>query len=98
MSYGYIFEPLGNHSVYNTLTSAVTFTKPDGATHIAFQPRTKAVYYTIDGTTPTATNGFKVSADDSDVVPVGDSVANIRIVEAEASASVGYIWLLAKGI
>jgi hypothetical protein len=92
-----IYEPLGNHSVYNTLSAAVTLTKPDGATHLVLQPITQAVYYTMDGTTPTASNGaFYLAAADADVIPCGDSVPSVRVIEAAASAKVNYIWLLGK--
>ena len=99
MSFLSEFSPRGSHSVYNTLSAAVSFTKPEGATHFAFQPQTKAVYYTFDGTTPTATSGaFYVAANDAEVLPCGDDITVVRIIEAEASAKVNYIWLISKAV
>jgi hypothetical protein len=92
-----IYEPLSNHSVYNTLSAAVTLTKPDGATHLAIQPITQAIYYTMDGTTPTSSNGaFYLAAADADVIPCGETVTSIKVIEAAASAKINYIWMLGK--
>ena len=91
--------PRGSHSVYNTLSAAVAFTKPDGATHFVFQPITQGVYYTFEGTTPTASNGaLYVAANDSEILPCGDDITTIKVIEAAASAKLNYIWIYAKEV
>lgn len=90
----------GTQQAHITLTAAVAFPVDKGATHFIVQARSKAIYYTIDGTTPTAVHtgtAFYVAADDSDIVPIPEGLDAIRIIEQSPGAHIAYAWLTAKG-
>lgn len=84
---GYRLNPLGSHSTDATISSATTITPETNADYVAIQAFTNAVRYTLDGTTPTASVGFRIAANDSDVVSVGPNTV-IKVIEETASASV----------
>lgn len=89
-----------NQSAYLTLTAAVGIDIPTGATHVILQARTKAVYYSIDGTTPTAgatSAALYQAADTGDIIPIPDGLDKLRVVEAEASASITYMFCADRG-
>lgn len=84
----------GSHSAYNTLSAAVAFTPEDGATHMIVQAHAQGIWYSFDGTTPTAAApAFYVAADDSDIIPMPDGIDAIRIIEGAASATISYQWV-----
>lgn len=90
----------GTQKAHLTLTAAVALTVEKGATHFIVQARSKGIYYTIDGSTPTALptgTAFYVAADDSDIVPIPDGLDALRIIEESPSAHIAYAWLTAKG-
>ncbi len=85
------FQPEGSHTRNAALSSAVTLTKPSGAGLIILQCETQNVKFTLDGTTPTATVGFLLTAGDPPIlVPVAG--AAVKVIEVAASASVNYQW------
>lgn len=89
----------GSQSAYNTLSAAVALTVPDdGTTHMIVQAHTQGVWYTIDGTTPTAAApAFNIAAGDSDIIPIPDGLDAVRIIEGAASASISYLWAVDRG-
>lgn len=88
----------GNQSAYNTLTAAVALSVPDGATHCVIQAHTKAIWYTIDGTTPTAAApAFYIAAGDSDAPRLPEGLDAVRIIENEASATISYLFVADRG-
>jgi hypothetical protein len=86
------FNPVGSHTQNGSLSSAVTLTAPDGATKILIQAFTQNVRYTLDGTVPTASKGFKMSTTDAPLlIPLGNDTV-IKLIQETASASVEYQW------
>src|SRR5262245_23468178 len=89
---GYIYNPVGAHTTNSSLSSAVTLTVPMGAAQIlVMQAFGQAIRYTLDGTVPTASTGFRLAAGESDVIPVSADTT-IKVIEETASASVQYQW------
>jgi len=82
---------VGAHTTNATLSAAVTLTKPDGGDYVQLQPFTQNVRYTIDGTTPTATTGFQMGANNIYEIEVGEG-ATLKVIEEAASASIQYQW------
>lgn len=84
-------KPVGSHASNSSLSSAVTLTKPAGASAIMMQAITQNVRYRLDAGTPTASLGFQLAAGDYILLPVpGDDV---RVIEETASAVLQYQWL-----
>lgn len=83
----------GSHTTVSDLSSAVNLstTKPEGADYIQIVAFTKNVMYTIDGTTPTSSTGFPLTAGTIYNLKVGQG-ATMKVIEAEASASIQYQW------
>lgn len=90
----------GTQAAYLTLTAAVALTPPnDQTTHLILQPHTQGIWYTIDGTTPTAAApAWFLAANDSDIIPLPDGLDAVRVIEAAASASISYQWASDRGI
>ncbi len=90
------YRPQGSHTRNTSLSAAVTLTPPAGTDALAIQALTQPIRYTLDGTTPTATVGFKVAAGDSDIIPIAAGVT-VKVIEETASAEIQYQWLLWQG-
>lgn len=83
--------PRGAHVSSNSLSSALTVTKPDGARSILVQALTQNVRYTLDSTTPTASVGFQLKAGDPPIlIPVYNSA--IKFIQETATAVLQYQW------
>ena len=86
------FEPVGSHYDGTVISSAVTLTPPTGATKLLIQATGKDVRITLDGTTPTATKGFSLKADDPMLlIPLGNNTT-VKVIEEEATADIQYQW------
>jgi hypothetical protein len=85
------FTPNGSHTRTTDLSSAVTLTRPDGAINLMIQPLTQNVRITLDGTTPTASVGFQLTAGEIYVFPVPS--ASVKVIEESASAESQHQWL-----
>lgn len=76
-------RPIGSHTQRSDLASAQTISVPDGATHVLMQCATQNVRVTFDGTTPTATKGFLLTAGATPLppypVPAGGSILAIEV-------------------
>lgn len=82
---------VGSHTANSSLSSAVTLTRPAGAQRIMIQAFTQNVRFTLDGTTPTASTGFRLDVGTYLVIPFTGTA--IKIIEETASASVQYQWM-----
>jgi hypothetical protein len=69
--------------------SVVTLTKPAAAAYAAIQVLANAVYLTEDGSTPSSTNGYSLSAGDWWITYEPARVKMIR-QSADATANAGY--------
>lgn len=87
----YAFFPVGAHTANSTLNSAVTVTIPAGSNGLLVQAFTQNIRFTIDGTTPTSTTGFRLTAGSDPVVltAVTDN-AVFKFIEEAASATLQY--------
>jgi len=84
---GFKLNPLGSHQTDATISAATTITPETGSDAVVIQAFTQAIRYTLDGTTPTATTGFRIAAGDSDIIPVGPRTT-IKVIEETATASI----------
>lgn len=91
----YEYSPIGAHIRNTSLTSAVTLTKSEGATLVRLQALTQAVRYTLDGTTPSASLGFRLAAGAMEMIRV-PSDAVIRVIGEMVGAEIQYQWLHMK--
>jgi hypothetical protein len=85
------FEPNGAHVMGSAFSTATTLTPPGDVSKILIQCTDADCRYTIDGSTPTATTGFQLKADDP---PLVLSVHNVtlKMIEESATAVVQYQW------
>ena len=81
---------VGAHTQNATLSSAQTITIAAGTTKLLIQAFTQNVRYTLDGTVPTATKGFRLTAgNDPTMIPVVTG-QTVKLIEEAASASIEY--------
>lgn len=80
---------IGAHATA-TPSTAAALEKPTGATGIVLGALTADVYYTLDGTTPTASNGFVIK---TAVEPQWVNLpVNATVTVFSASGKVVYQW------
>lgn len=89
MPSGFTITPIGAHTSNGTLSSAITPSIPTGANVVLLVAYTQAIRYTLDGTTPTSTTGFRVPVQTVTEIALGRG-AVLKIIEETASASVQY--------
>lgn len=86
----FILEPVGAHTQNASLSSAATITVPSGAGKIVVQAITQNIRMTLDGTAPTTTKGFRITAgNDPIAVPIGGATV-LRFIEEIATATLEY--------
>jgi len=84
------FRPLGAHNDGTDFSSAATVTIPAGATKLMIQTTDQDIRFTLDGTDPTTSKGFKLVKDrDPIIIPLSQKTT-IKIIEAAATADVQY--------
>jgi hypothetical protein len=84
------YTPVGAHVSNDDLSSVVTITRPDGASALIIQAEVANIAVTIDGSTPSATHGFKIYAGGSPMAIVGDT---IKITQVSAGAKDQRQWV-----
>ncbi|MBI1296672.1 hypothetical protein GC175_17085 [bacterium] len=86
------FTPVGTHQTDDTVSAATTLTPPNGANSVLLQALNQNVRYTLNGTTPTATTGFRLTAGrDPVIVPMTEQTM-LRVIEEVAGAVLQYQW------
>lgn len=88
---GFVFNPIGAHTSDTSLGTAKTLTRPTGANVLRIQAFAQPIRYTLDGTTPTASTGFKIAVGEIVDIETPTSVS-IKLIEETASASIQYQW------
>lgn len=84
------WSPIGSHTQNSTLSTVQSVTVPVGASSIILQVQTQNVRFTIDGTAPTSSKGFRVTAGND---PLGFSVKAgqvLKFIEEATSAVLDY--------
>lgn len=82
--------PSGAHNSGLSISSAQTITIPDGATKWIVQTIDQNVRYTLDGTTPTTSSGFRLTADrDPIVIPISPGTT-LKVIEETGTADLEY--------
>lgn len=82
---------VGDHSRDTSVSGATALTKLAGANAIMLQALTQNVRYTLDGSTPTASQGFRLAAGTLITLSVGSDMT-VTVIEETASASIEYQW------
>ncbi len=86
------FDVVGAHQSNSTLSAAVALTPPAGATRLLIQAFGANVRYTLDGTAPTATVGFRLTADADPVLLLIGAGMTVTIIQEATGASIQYQW------
>lgn len=84
--------PVGAHVANGSLSSSVTLTPPATANTLLLQATGQNVRYTLDGTTPTATTGFRLRSDDLPVIIDIGVGMTVKVIEETATATIQYQW------
>lgn len=90
-----LFNPVGAHQQRNDLATAQTFAKPvvhPTPDRLLVFALTQSVRYTLDGSAPTPTIGFRITAGNDPVVITFGPNTTIRMVEEVATAVLDYQW------
>jgi hypothetical protein len=88
--FNYNFTCVGGHSSSATLSSAFTITVPATANKIIMEAVTQNIRFTLDGTTPTATLGFRVIAGTGPLMVPVVPAQTVKVIEETASAVLQY--------
>ena len=84
------FRPNGAHNDGLDISSAVALTIPDGARKLLIQALDQNIRFSLDGTTPTATKGFQIAAEDPPLVIPLSSVTTVTVIEETTTADMQY--------
>jgi hypothetical protein len=84
--------PVGDHVSDDDIDAAVTLTLPATATALLIQATGQNVRYTLDGTVPTASSGFRLRSDDPPVIIDIGVGMTIKVIEEAATATIEYQW------
>ena len=84
----FAFVPLGAHQDGTDYSSAAGVTIPAGASKMMIQTIDQNIRITLDGTTPTTTKGFQITASrDPMIFPLSKNTT-VTIIEEAATADV----------
>lgn len=95
---GFGWQLNGAHTRDATISSVTTIARDSGfpnADTLLIQPFSQNVYLTFDGTTPSATNGFELTAGTLYPFDVGQDVV-IKVIEKTATATIQWQWFRQK--
>ena len=87
----FAFTIVGSHTQNGTISAATVLSVPATANGLLVQCTTKNIRYTLDGTTPTASIGFLLTADtDPVLIMVHSDDTVITVIEVAATGTVIY--------
>jgi len=86
-------KTVGSHTQNTSLSSAATIAVPPRATYMMAQAQTQNVRLRFDGTAPTATVGFLLTAGGEPVLIPVPSNGQVKAIETTASAKLDYQFL-----
>ena len=87
------FKPLGSHTQNSSLNSAVTLTPPnDSVSKLLIQATGKNVRFTLDGTTPTASKGFRLTVGDPALLIMLEKGTTIKVIGEHNNSVIDYQW------
>jgi len=84
--------PVGAHASLTDLATAQRLSAPAGAGQVLIQALGVDVRYTIDGSTPTISLGFRLIAD-ADPILLRVLGAPVQVIEETSGAEVQYQWI-----
>jgi len=85
------FTPVGSHAS-QSLSGVYTPTMPEGANKALVQAFTQNARYTLDGTTPTSSLGFRLTKDDPPtIVPVAPG-GTLKFIEESSGSTLQLQW------
>lgn len=84
--------PVGAHVANGAISSATTLDVPAGANRLLLQALAQNVRYTLDGTTPTASTGFRLTADTDPLLIVWTPGMSVKVIQETATASIQAQW------
>ena len=92
------FNPIGSHQQNASLATVVTISPPgSGSTarqvdRIQVQAFDQNIRFTVDGSDPTTTFGFRLTAtNDPIMIKIGPNTT-LKFVEETATATLSYVW------
>lgn len=86
------YTAIGSHSSGESISSAKSFAKPDGANAIIAQAIAQNARFRIDGGTPTTAIGFRITAG-NDPILIAVPGASISFIEEAATCTLQYQWV-----
>ena len=86
------FEPVGSHADGDTISSATALTKPSGAKKLMIQALEQNVRYTLDGTDPTTSKGFVITAGNDPYILFVHPNTTVTVIQEAATADLQYQW------
>lgn len=86
--------PVGSHVTNTSVSSVVNITasKPAGGQKVLLQTISQPIRYTLDGTNPTTTSGFRLIPEDGEkLIPIsGETV--LKVIQESVAATIEYQW------
>lgn len=83
-------RPVGAHTRDTTVDTATVLTIPSGARYCLLQCLAQNIRYTLDGTTPTAAVGFRMTAAATPTAIYCETGITLTVISETAGAEVQY--------
>ena len=86
------FIPVGPHHSGEVSGTAVTLTPIDNSNQVLIQAINSDARYTLDGSTPTASRGFQIKADDSPIIISFGRSTILKVIGEDNGLELQYQW------